>query len=108
MENQSSQQRRRTRKKYSREEKQRHIRAQEVSGQSAAAYCREHEVKYGNFLRWQQKEVKCGNALQAVELVTESERGEVVAEIRFGNGQVLLVQSGCSEKLAMGLAKILL
>ena len=107
MENQDSQDTRRSRRQYSREEKQRHTEAQRTSGLNAAAYCREHGLSYGNFLNWQ-RQVATGEPFQAVELVAGSPRCEVVAEIRFGRDRVLLVQSGCSEKLAMGLAKALL
>jgi transposase-like protein len=107
MENQNTHEPRRTRRRYSREEKQRHTEAQRTSGLNAAAYCREHGLSYGNFLTWQ-RQVATPQAFQAVELVAGNPRGEVVAEIRFGRDRVLLVQSGCSEKLAIGLAKSLL
>ncbi len=108
MENQDSHETRRPRRQFSREEKQRHTQAQAASGQSAAAYCRQHELSYGNFLQWQRQSVASTEPLRAVELVAGAARGDVVAEIRFVSGQVLLVQSGCSEKLALGLAKILI
>ena len=42
-----------------------------------------------------------------MELVTGPSRSEPVAEIRFPAGQILLVQAGCSERLAIALTKAL-
>jgi len=106
MENQKSQEAGNVRRRYSREEKRQHIEDQASSGLSGAAYCREHGLRYGNFLNWQRQGVKASKSFRPIELVSGSE-SHSVAEIRFSDGKILLIREGCTEQMARGLVKVL-
>ena len=107
MENQNSHESRRARQRYSREEKQRHILDQAASGLSAAAYCRQHGIGYGNFLNWQRQGSKSTPVFRPIDLVGSSESQTAIAEVRFADGKILLVREGCTEQMARGLVKVL-
>ena len=107
MENENQQKSGRPRQHRSREEKQKHLQDQASSGLSAAAYCRQHNLRYGNFLNWQHQVGEPTPSLRPMELITGPARSEPVAEIRFPAGQILLIQAECSERLAIALTKTL-
>ena len=107
MENENFQISRRPRRYYRQEEKQKHIEEQAGSGLSAAAYCRKEGLRYGAFLKWQGTVGEPTASLRPLELVPGTSRPESVAEVRFAGGHTLLVQSGCSQSLALALTKAL-
>ena len=109
MENENLEQTVRVRRRLSAEEKQGYIEDQASSGMSAAAYCREKGISYGNFRNWQSQRSKTqGTVLRSIQIVGNDRVQGAVAEVRFVQGQVLMVQAGCSEALAVALTKALL
>ena len=98
----------RFRQHMSREEKQRHLDGQSASGLSVAAYCREHGLGYGNFMRWQRQAVKAITSFRPMELVANNSDKKPLAEFKLNGGQTLVIHFGCSEPMAIAMIKALI
>jgi len=107
METENSQEKLRVRRRFTAEEKQRHVLEQSRSGLSVSGYCKQQGISYGNLLRWRRQADTPVSDLRPMELVGGSSHPELIAEIRFSGGETLLIHSGCTDLMAKTLAGIL-
>jgi hypothetical protein len=87
-----------------REKWQNIIELQRVSGQTAAAWCREHDVAYASFFAWKRRLQSAAPAVEFVEILAaaESRRAEThparstagAIEVCCRGGRTLLLRRG--------------
>ena len=73
---------------------QAHVSAFEASGQSARAYCSEHDLVYHRFKYWQHKfrdQARSVDGFAPVRVVRESAPGQALAVVEFPSGVRLAV-----------------
>ena len=105
MENENSQIGKGIRRQYSLQEKQRHLKDRASSGLSIPAYCKQQGIATRRFYYWQSQATSKVPKLRPLDLIPN--KSAMVAEIEFSGGEVLRIQSGCSETMAAALAKVL-